>query len=114
MPTKAPKKELGTDFAVIETGGKQYAVCAGDIIDVELLGDYAEGDKVTFDKVVMSDDGKAATLGTPYIDGATVTATYLGLKKGKKITIVRYKAKSNRDRKIGHRQKYSRVEITKI
>jgi len=114
MPTKATKKELGADFAVIETGGKQYAVSAGDIIDVELLGDYAEGDKVTFDKVVLSDDGKAATIGTPYIDGASVTATYLGLKKGKKITIVRYKAKSNRDRKIGHRQKYSRVEITKI
>lgn len=114
MPTKVTKKELGADFAVIETGGKQYAVSAGDIIDVELLGDYAEGDKVTFDKVVLSDDGKAATIGTPYIDGASVTATYLGLKKGKKITIVRYKAKSNRDRKIGHRQKYSRVEITKI
>lgn len=114
MPKKATKKELGTDFAVIETGGKQYAVSAGDIIDVELLGDYAEGDKVTFDKVVLSDDGKAATIGTPYIDGATVTAKYLGLKKGKKITIVRYKAKSNRDRKIGHRQKYAQVEITKI
>ncbi len=114
MPKKVTKKELGADFAVIETGGKQYAVSAGDIIDVELLGDYAEGDKVTFDKVVLSDDGKAATIGTPYIDGASVTATYLGLKKGKKITIVRYKAKSNRDRKIGHRQKYSRVEITKI
>lgn len=114
MPKKATKKELGADFAVIETGGKQYAVSAGDIIEVELLGDYAEGDKVIFDKVVMSDDGKAATIGTPYIDGAKVTAKYVGLKKGKKITIVRYKAKSNRDRKIGHRQKYSQVEIEKI
>ncbi len=114
MPKKATQKELKTDFAVIETGGKQYAVSVGDVVDVELLGDYAEGDKITFDKVVLSDDGKSATIGTPYIDGASVTATYLGLKKGPKISIVRYKAKSNRDRKIGHRQKYARVEITKI
>lgn len=114
MAKKATEKELKSDFAVIETGGKQYTVSVGDILDVELLGDYAEGDKVTFDKVLLSDDGKAATIGTPYIDGAKVTATYLGLKKGIKLTIVRYKAKSNRDRKLGHRQKYARVEITKI
>lgn len=112
MPKKATKKEEKSDFAVIETGGKQYAVSVGDVLDVELLGDLKEGDKVTFDKVVLSDDGKAATIGTPYIDGAKVTAKYVGLKKGPKISIVRYKAKSNRDRKLGHRQKYARVEIT--
>ena len=114
MAKKAPKNELKTDFAVIETGGKQYAVSVGDVLDIELIGNYEEGDKVTFDKVLLSDDGKAATIGMPYIDGAKVTATYKGLKKGVKLSIVRYKAKSNRDRKIGHRQKYSRVEITAI
>lgn len=112
MATKASKKELKTDFAVIETGGKQYAVSVGDVLDVELLGEFAEGDTVTFDKVLLSDDGQAATIGTPYIAGATVSAKYLGLKKGPKISIIRYQAKSNRDRKIGHRQKYARVEIT--
>lgn len=114
MAKKAPEKELKSDFAVIETGGKQYTVSAGDIVEVELLGDFKEGDKITFDKVLLSDNGKAATIGTPYIDGAKVTGKYLGLKKGKKISIVRYKAKSNRDRKLGHRQKYARVEIEKI
>ncbi len=114
MAKKATAKELKSDFAVIETGGKQYTVSVGDVVDVELLGEYKEGDKVTFDKVLLSDDGKAATIGTPYIDGAMVNATYLGLQKGPKISIVRYQAKSNRDRKIGHRQKYSRVEITGI
>lgn len=112
MAKKAEKKELQSDFAVIETGGKQYAVSVGDVLDVELLGDFKEGDKVTFDKVLLSDDGQAATIGTPYIKGAAVTATFLGEKKGKKLTIVRYKAKSNRDRKLGHRQRYARVEIT--
>lgn len=112
---KAAKTDPKADFAVILTGGKQYIVGVGDVIDVELLaGDLKEGDKVVFDKVLMSDDGKDATLGTPYIDGAKVTATYLGLKKGTKISILRYKAKSNRDRKVGHRQKYARVEITSL
>lgn len=114
MSKEAENKEQVKDFAVIETGGKQYAVSVGDVVDVELLGEFAEGDKVTFDKVLLSDDGQAATIGTPYIEGAKVFATYLGLKKGPKISIVRYKAKSNRDRKIGHRQKYSRVEITAL
>lgn len=114
MPKKATKKEGNSDFAVIETGGKQYTVSVGDILEVELLWDLKEGDKVVFDKVLLSDDGQAATIGTPYIDGAKVTGTYLGMKKGPKITIVRYKAKSNRDRKLGHRQKYSRVEIKTI
>ena len=115
--TPAKKKQVASsaDFAVIETGGKQYVVCVGDVIDVELIsGEHKEGDKVVFDKVLLSDDGKDATIGMPYIDGAKVTATYLGLKKGTKLSIIRYKAKSNRDRKIGHRQKYARVEITSL
>lgn len=108
MAEKATKTE---DFAVIETGGKQYIVSVGDVIDVELLGDHAEGDKIEFDQVLMSDDGKAATLGTPYIKGAKVKASFVKETKGKKLSIIRYKAKSNRDRKIGHRQKYATVKI---
>lgn len=107
-------KEASTEnkeFAVIETGGKQYMVSVGDVVDVELLGDYEEGAKIEFDKVLLVDDGQDATIGDPYIKGAKVKATYQGEKKGKKITIFRYKAKSNRDRKQGHRQKYARVLI---
>lgn len=109
----APKKEpMSEEFAVIETGGKQYVVAVGDVVEIERLkGEHKEGDKVTFDKVLMVDNGKDATLGTPYIDGATVTGTYQEEKKGKKLNIIRYKAKSNRDRNIGHRQKYSVVKI---
>lgn len=112
----APKKTVtDMDFAVIETGGKQYLVGVGDVVDVELLdGDHNEGDEVVFDKVLMSDDGKDATIGMPYIDGAKVKGKFIGEKKGKKLSIIRYKAKSNRDRKLGHRQKYARVEITSL
>lgn len=105
------KTAAAEEFAVIETGGKQYVVSAGDVVDVELLGNHKEGDKIVFDKVLMNDNGKDATIGDPYIKGAKVQATYLGEKKGKKITIVRYKAKSNRDRRVGHRQHYAKVQI---
>ena len=115
MAKKAATKENSQEFAVIETGGKQYMVSVGDVLEVELLsGDLKEGDKVEFDKVLLVDDGKDATIGTPYIDGAKVKATYQGTKKGKKVTIVRYQAKSNRDRRIGHRQKYAQVKIESI
>ncbi|MFT5849515.1 MAG: large subunit ribosomal protein L21 [Patiriisocius sp.] len=107
MTTEAVKTE---DFAVIETGGKQYIVSVGDVLDVELLGEHEEGAKIEFDTVLMN----SAAVGTPHVQGAKVTASYVGLQKAKKISILRYKAKSNRDRKIGHRQKYSRVRIEKI
>lgn len=100
-------------FAVIATGGKQYVVREGDTLLVELMGDHKEGDTIEFDQVLMTDDGKASKLGTP-TTGGKVKATYLGEKKGKKLTIVRYKAKSNRDRRIGHRQHYAEVKIEKI
>ena len=107
-------KAINQDFAVIETGGKQYIVSAGDVLDVELLGEHEEGAKVEFDKVLMRETAGTATIGAPYIAGASVKATYQGLKKGIKLSIIRYKAKSNRDRKIGHRQHYARVKIDTI
>lgn len=110
---KATTKE--TEFAVIETGGKQYMVCVGDVLDVELLDpELKEGDAVVFDKVLLVDNGNDTTIGTPYIAGAKVKATYQGLTKGPKIHIVRYQQKSNRDRRIGHRQKYAQVKIEAV
>ncbi len=112
---KKATAEKSAEFAVIETGGKQYMVSVGDVLEVELLGkDLKDGDKVEFDKVLMVDNGSDTTIGEPYIKGAKVKATFQGEKKGKKIVIVRYKAKSNRDRKIGHRQKYSQVKIDSL
>ncbi len=106
MATENTNKE----FAVIATGGKQYLVSAGDILDVELLGDHKEGDAITFSEVLMQND----KVGTPTVAGAAVKATYLGLKKGVKLSIIRFKAKSNRDRKLGHRQHYARVRIESV
>ena len=113
-PAKKAPKTMSEDFSVIETGGKQYIVSVGDVLEVELLEDKKEGDKVIFDQVLLSDNGKDVTVGTPYIKGAKVTATYLKEKKGPKITIIRYKAKSNRNRKQGHRQHYAQVKIESL
>lgn len=110
---KSPKEER--EIAVIETGGKQHTVSVGDTIDVELLPEtYADGDKVTFDKVLLVDNGADTTIGMPYIPGAKVVARYVKQTKGPKLSIVRYKAKSNRDRKVGHRQTYSTVTIESL
>jgi large subunit ribosomal protein L21 len=112
---KAAPKKMSEEFAVIMTGGKQYVVAVGDVLDIELIeAGLKEGDTITFDQVLLVDNGKDATIGTPYIKGAKVTATYQGLKKGEKVSIFRYKAKSNRDRRIGHRQHYARVRIGSI
>jgi len=122
-PAKAPKavkepkvaKANSEEIAVIMTGGKQYIVSVGDTLKVERLpGSVVEGDKIVFDKVLLVDNGSDTTIGTPYIAGAKVSATCMGEKKGEKITIVRYKAKSNRDRKVGHRQKYTEVHIDSL
>ena len=100
--------------AVIESGGKQHLVKVGDTIEVELLGDYKAGDKLEFDRVLMTDNGQETIVGEPYIEGAKVEAEFVGNIKGKKLTIIRFEAKSNRSRKLGHRQKYSQVKINSL
>ena len=100
-------------YAIIETGGKQYKVEAGDVIYIEKLDVEAESE-VTFDKVIAvgSDDG--IKTGAPYVEGATVAAKAVKNGKGKKIVVFTYKAKKNAKRKKGHRQPYTKVEISAI
>ena len=99
--------------AIIVTGGKQYTVSEGDIIFVEKLGAEAET-TVKFDEVLAILDGENTKIGTPVVEGATVEAKVVKNGKGKKIHILRYKAKKGEKKKIGHRQPYTKVEITKI
>ncbi len=99
-------------FAIFVTGGKQYKVAEGDVIFVEKLG-LAEGEKVTFDKVLCV-NGETLSVGTPYVQGATVVANVLKNGKSKKIDVIKYKAKKNEKKKIGHRQDYTKIKIEKI
>lgn len=96
--------------AILETGGKQYSVQVGDVIYVEKL-DIEEGKKVVFDKVLMAN----GTVGNPYVLGASVEGKVVKNGKGKKINIFTYKPNKTSTRKRqGHRQPYTKVEITKI
>ena len=100
-------------FAVIETGGKQYKVCEGDVIFVEKL-DVEEGATVTFDKVLVVSSDAGTVVGTPTVASASVNATVVKNGKGKKIYVMTYKPKKNEKRKMGHRQPYTKVEIVKV
>ena len=99
-------------YAVILTGGKQYRVSQGDIIYVEKLEQETDS-KISFDVLMLgSDDG--VEVGTPLLVGARVEGKVLGQVKGEKIIIYKYKSKKNYHRKAGHRQNYTKVEITAV
>jgi large subunit ribosomal protein L21 len=100
-------------YAVIEACGRQYKVAEGDLVFVEKL-DLKEGDKVTFDQVLLVSDNGKAKVGNPTIKGAKVEATVVKQGKAKKIVVFKYKAKKNERKKQGHRQPYTQVKIEKI
>ena len=99
-------------YAIIETGGKQMRVSEGDIIDVELLGQ--ENGSVEFDHVLFINDGNTIQVGTPHLANVRVQGELLGEEKGPKVINFKYKRRKNYRRRVGHRQRYSRVKITKI
>ncbi len=101
-------------YAIIEACGKQYKVSKGDVVFFEKL-EAEEGKTIKFDKVILvSEEGKKVEVGTPYVKGATVEGKVVAHGKSKKIIVFKYKAKKNYRRKQGHRQPYTKVEITAI
>ena len=100
-------------YAIIETGGKQYKVEAGDVLFIEKL-DVEADSEVTFDKVIAVGAEDGIKVGAPYVDGATVSAKAIKNGKGKKVVVFTYKPKKNAKRKMGHRQPYTKVEISSI
>ncbi|MDD5165352.1 MAG: 50S ribosomal protein L21 [Candidatus Pacebacteria bacterium] len=104
------------EFAVIQTGGKQYTVSKGDLILIEkILGEHKEGDKITFDHVLLVDNGKDTTIGAPYISGAEVKGTITKIGRRAKVLVVKYKQKSRSGwTRNGHRQPYFQVKIDSL
>jgi len=100
-------------YAIIEICGKQYKVAEGDIVFFEKL-DSEEGKTITFDNVVLVSDDKKVEVGSPYVKGVKVEGKVISHGKGKKVLVYKYKPKKNYRRTQGHRQPYTRVEITKI
>ncbi len=99
-------------YAIIATGGKQYKISEGDIINVEKLGVDA-GETVTFDQVLLVSNNDVK-VGNPTVAGATVTASVIGDVKAKKVIVYKYKRKTGFHKKNGHRQSYTKVKIEKI
>ena len=100
-------------YAIIESCGKQYKVAEGDVVFFEKL-DAEEGKKVTFDKVILVSNDKKVEVGAPYVKGIKVEGKVVSHGKGKKILVYKYKAKKKYKTTQGHRQPYTKVEITKI
>jgi len=103
------------EFAVIQTGGKQYTVSKGDTITIEKLsGAHKEGDAIVFDKVLLSDNGSDTTIGTPFIPKASVKGTIAKIGRAAKVVVVHYKQKSRYFKKNGHRQPFFKVKIDSL
>ena len=100
-------------YAVIESGGKQYRVAPGDVIEVEKL-EVGEGDEVALDRVLMVSDGEQVRVGTPVLSGAKVTAKVKSHGRGEKIRVFKLRRRKNYRRTQGHRQYYTQIEITSI
>ena len=102
-----------TDFAILQTGGKQYRVKLGDTIRVETVrGD--EGDTLTLEDIRMASVDGNIIIGNPKVDGVSVTAEVVGKGKDKKVVVFKYKAKTRYRKKKGHRQQYTDLRITEI
>ncbi|MEA1961089.1 MAG: 50S ribosomal protein L21 [Bacillota bacterium] len=100
-------------YAIVQTGGKQYKVAVGDILNVEKL-DAVAGDKLTLDQVLMVKDEDGVKVGSPIVEGAKITVEVIEQGRGKKITVFKYKKRKNYRRKQGHRQAYTKLKVEKI
>jgi large subunit ribosomal protein L21 len=100
-------------YAVISTGGKQYKLAQGDVCRVEKL-DAEEGASVEIDKVLMIADGDNINIGTPFVDGGKVTATVKTHGRAKKVEIMKFKRRKHHQKRTGHRQYYTEIEVTGI
>ena len=101
-------------YAIIVDGGRQYRVVQGQRLDVDLRKDLNSGDSVEFSQVLAIGGDEGLRLGSPTIEGAKVTAKVIGTEKGEKIYVQKFRRRKNYKRRTGHRQQYTRVEISEI
>ena len=111
--TRGSNEAADSRYAIIATGGKQYRVAVGDVINVERL-DAEVGSSVTIDQVLLIGGAGAAQIGTPVVEGATVSADVVDAMRGEKIVVFKYKPKKRYRRRTGHRQALTKLAITAI
>ncbi|HPE61471.1 MAG: 50S ribosomal protein L21 [Thiothrix sp.] len=100
-------------YAVITTGGKQYRVAQGDVIQVEKL-DAEEGSGIDFDNVLMVGSGDDVRIGAPFVEGCKVSATVKSQMRGEKLEIMKFRRRKHHQKRTGHRQYLTKIEITAI
>lgn len=100
-------------FAIVKTGGKQYKVAVGEKLKIETITPEADG-SVIFKEVLLTEDGGKVIVGTPLVDGATVTAKLVQQGRARKVIVFKYHSKARYKKKNGHRQQFTEVEITEI
>ncbi len=106
---------MAKQFAIIQTGGKQYKVTEGDTVQIEKIkGDHKVGDKLVFEDVLLTDNGSDTAIGEPFIKGAKVSAEITKIATSPKVIVIKYKAKSNYYKKRGHKQPFFEVKISKL
>lgn len=101
-------------FAIVSYKGNQYKVLPDKEIEIALSDDLVEGKDLIFSDVLLIDDDKTVKVGTPFVEGASVTATVLSTTRGEKLTGIKFKAKKHYQRNLGHRQDYTLVKISSI
>ncbi len=102
-------------IAIIETGGKQYLVAEGSVLKVEKIkGTHKEGDIISFDTVLLTDDGATTEIGAPYVKGAKVDAELIEIGRNQTVTVIKYRQKSRYFKKRGHRQPYLKIKVTAL
>ena len=106
-------------YAIVEQGGKQYKVAEGDTLDIELTDVEPDAKQIELDKVLFVGDGEKSRIGTPYLDGVKVVASFAGtaedaLVKADKLYVTHFRRRKNSRTRIGHRQKYLQVTVDKI
>jgi large subunit ribosomal protein L21 len=98
-------------YAIIKTGGKQYRIMKGDIIDIELVEQEKE---IEFKDILLIESDGKTTVGSPNLDKAIVKGKILGMQKGPKVIAFKYRRRKDSKKTVGHRQKYTKVEITEV
>ena len=111
--TKTKKKAASKIYAIVESGGKQYHVAPGDVIEVDRLS-AAAGSAIELNRVLLVAEGKKVKIGTPVVEGAKVTADVVNDIRDKKIIVYKYKSKTRYHKKTGHRQTYTKIAIKEI
>ncbi len=112
--SEGKKQDAVTPYAIVCNGGRQYRVTEGMILDIDYRDGVESGSEIVFDRVLAMSDGRNFRLGAPALEGVSISAKVIGVAKGEKIYIQKFRRRKNSKRRTGHRQRYTRIEFSKL